>query len=145
MEITYRWRWWKTLEWDCAWKGNQEDLVMRWLMKKETGKRGGKWRLVCQKQWSPGEPKTTGQRNSKANYTKNKKTNVISGRAKTYTEGRHPQSWRCKNKWWRQDRGKQWEDWIKTDTVAYVMKEMKPLNVCCWMQGLGKQRVLVKA
>ena len=63
--------------------------------KKNGNPRGRKWIRVCRKQWNPGELKTTRQRNSEANSTKNKKTNVISSLAKTYTEERHIQSWRC--------------------------------------------------
>ena len=102
----------------CRLLHGQVDQLMDWsCMEKREDQRGecnlcgmgeddgGSWseialfkgnrRLVCRKQWNPGESKTTRQRNSKANSTKNKKTNVISGWAKTYTAGRHPQSWRC--------------------------------------------------
>ena len=48
-------------------------------MKKENGnQRERKRRLVSRKQWNPGKLKTARQRNSKANSTKNKKTNVMS-------------------------------------------------------------------
>ena len=56
------------------------------VIDKENGNQcGGKWRLVFRKQWNQGEWKTTRQRNSKASSNKNKKTNVISGWAKTFS------------------------------------------------------------